>query len=176
MPYIKEENRPEMDNVVETLYEDYLFEKELVYILFEYCNKHIRPSYNNYKNFCGELCQCATEIERRTGARELSIVGEDADLDNLLEFFATGIRGRKTLCDKKIAFMKEGADIKVNGDLNYILYGYCIRHVPTSTSEVYNKIQYGLFARELRLAAKKITKEILALYEDVKIEENGDVL
>jgi len=38
---------------------------DLNYILFAYCKRYIVPSYNNYKNFCGELCQCATEIERR---------------------------------------------------------------------------------------------------------------
>jgi len=167
MPYIKQENRPEMDRVVEVLHEDYLYRNELIYILFEYCNQHIKPSYNNYKNFCGELNQCATEIERRTGAQELIIVDVDADLSNVNHIG----------CDKKIAFMKEGADIKVNGDLNYILYAYCIRHKTAEEySEFWNKARYSEFARGLRLTAKKITKEILAPYEDVKIAENGDVL
>ena len=167
MPYILEENRPEMDRVVEVLHEDYLYRNELIYILFEYCNQHIKPSYNNYKNFCGELNQCATEIERRTGAQELIIVDVDADLSNVNHIG----------CDKKIAFMKEGADIKVNGDLNYILYAYCIRHKTAEEySEFWNKARYSEFARGLRLTAKKITKEILAPYEDVKIAENGDVL
>jgi len=38
---------------------------DLNYILFAFCRRHVKPSYNNYKNFCGELRQCATEIERR---------------------------------------------------------------------------------------------------------------
>jgi len=38
---------------------------DLNYILFAFCRRHIKPSYNAYKNFCGELRQCATEIERR---------------------------------------------------------------------------------------------------------------
>ena len=38
---------------------------DLNYILFSYCKYSIEPSYNNYKNFCGELRQCATEIERK---------------------------------------------------------------------------------------------------------------
>ena len=131
----------------------------------------ITPSYNNYKNFCGELRQCATEIERRTGAEELSIVNEDVDFDYIIEYHV-----RKDICDKKIKYMG-GADIKVNGDLNYILYAYCLRHKTVKEySEFWNKARYRLFARELRLTAKAIEKEILAPYEDVKIAENGDVL
>jgi len=38
---------------------------DLNYILFKFCKYYIKPSYNNYKNFCGELRQCATEIERK---------------------------------------------------------------------------------------------------------------
>ena len=38
---------------------------DLNYILFAYCKWYVEPSYNNYKNFCAELRQCATEIERR---------------------------------------------------------------------------------------------------------------
>ena len=172
MPYIKQENRPRMNNVIEELYRVPLGRGELIYILFEYCKQHIRPSYNNYKNFCGELRQCATEIERRTGAKEASIVNEDVDFDYIIKYII-----RKDICDKKIAFMKEGADIKVNGDLNYILYAYCIRHKTAEEySEFWNKARYSEFAQELRLTAKAITKEILAPYEDVKIAENGDVL
>lgn len=38
---------------------------DLNYILFKFCKYQVEPSYNNYKNFCGELRQCATEIERK---------------------------------------------------------------------------------------------------------------
>jgi hypothetical protein len=38
---------------------------DLNYVLFKFCKYHVQSSYNNYKNFCGELRQCATEIERR---------------------------------------------------------------------------------------------------------------
>lgn len=159
MPYIKRENRSEMDKVIEALHEDILYNDELIYILFEYCNQHIKPSYNNYKNFCGELCQCATEVERRTGSEEISIV----NIKTILPFVS---KGRLELCNGKIEFMK-GADIKVNGDLNYILYGFAIRNLILE--------QFSHFSEQLRLAAKKITVEILAPYEDQKIEENGDV-
>jgi hypothetical protein len=38
---------------------------DLNYILFTYCKRTIYPSYNNYKNFIGELTECAAEIRRR---------------------------------------------------------------------------------------------------------------
>jgi len=167
MPYIKQETRPLMDKVVEVLHEGFMYNDELIYILFEYCKRNIKPSYNNYKNFCGELCQCATEIERRAGAEELSIVNKDIIEPNVS-------KGRLSQCNRKIEFMKE-ADIQVNGDLNYILYAYCIRHVRTIDYHPNDNFHTSFFARNLRLAAKKITKEILAPYEDSKIVENGDV-
>lgn len=66
MPYIDKETRPTMDRVVLTMDEaDVKANGDLNYILYSYCKHFIQPSYNNYKNFCGELRQCATEIERR---------------------------------------------------------------------------------------------------------------
>lgn len=74
MPYVKREKRPKLDLVVELMHELQFDAKpehgvkadgDLNYILFAYCRRHIKPSYNNYKNYCGELRQCATEIERR---------------------------------------------------------------------------------------------------------------
>jgi len=66
MPYIKQENRPKMDMVVETMADvEVKANGDLNYILFKFCKNYVNPSYNNYKNFIGELRQCATEIERR---------------------------------------------------------------------------------------------------------------
>ena len=66
MPYIKQEKRPIMDHIVRKMWElEVKVNGDLNYILFAFCKRHIKPSYNNYKNFCGELRQCATEIERR---------------------------------------------------------------------------------------------------------------
>ncbi len=66
MPYIKIESRPVMDRVIETMRKvGVKVDGDLNYILFAFCKKNIVPSYNNYKNFCGELRQCATEIERK---------------------------------------------------------------------------------------------------------------
>ena len=66
MPYVNKADRPRLDDVVEQMYlMDVEASGDLNYILFAFCKRHVKPSYNNYKNFCGELRQCATEIERR---------------------------------------------------------------------------------------------------------------
>ena len=66
MPYIKKEHRPSKDKVIDVMVKEHIVANgDLNYVLFKYCKKHIKPSYNNYKNYCGELRQCATEIERR---------------------------------------------------------------------------------------------------------------
>ena len=66
MPYIKQEDRPRCDTVVKAMLDaEIKADGDLNYTLFKYC-KHFYPhSYNNLKNFCGELRQCATEIERK---------------------------------------------------------------------------------------------------------------
>ena len=66
MPYIKQPTREGMDRVVSLMAsEGVKADGDLNYILFKFCKYHVDPSYNNLKNFCGELRQCATEIERR---------------------------------------------------------------------------------------------------------------
>lgn len=66
MPYIKPENRKAMNEIVSLMYtKGVKVDGDLNYILYTFCKRHVTPSYNNYKNFCGELRQCVTEIERR---------------------------------------------------------------------------------------------------------------
>lgn len=68
MPYIKDTNnkRKKLDRIVELMKElNVKADGDLNYILYAYCKRYIKPSYNNFKNYCGELRQCATEIERR---------------------------------------------------------------------------------------------------------------
>ncbi|PIQ69496.1 MAG: hypothetical protein COY22_02735 [Candidatus Tagabacteria bacterium CG_4_10_14_0_2_um_filter_40_13] len=66
MPYIKPEKRLEMDKIVELMKtKSVKADGDLNYILFKLCKETVAPSYNNFKNFIGELRQCATEIERR---------------------------------------------------------------------------------------------------------------
>ena len=66
MPYIEQKRRKYCDKVVDEMCgQTILADGDLNYILYKNCKNHVKPSYNNYKNFCGELRQCATEIERR---------------------------------------------------------------------------------------------------------------
>ena len=66
MPYIDKKRRKDMDKIVNLMNKlVVLVDGDLNYVLFKFCKYHITPSYNNYKNFCGELRQCATEIERK---------------------------------------------------------------------------------------------------------------
>lgn len=66
MPYITPDKRPQKDKVVDAMIEaEVVVDGDLNYILYKYCKYHYPHSYNNLKNFCGELRQCATEIERR---------------------------------------------------------------------------------------------------------------
>ncbi len=70
MPYIKKEKRAELESLYIHMCNDQLkADGDINYLLFRYCKEHIKPGYNNYKNFCGELRQCATEIERRILAK-----------------------------------------------------------------------------------------------------------
>lgn len=65
MPYIKQDRREEIDDILESfIHKDIKADGDLNYLLYKFCKYGIKPSYNNYKNFCGELRQCATEIER----------------------------------------------------------------------------------------------------------------
>jgi len=61
------------------------------------------------------------------------------------------------------------AGVQVNGDLNYILFAFCKRHIDPS----YNN--YKNFMAELNEAAEEIRRRLLAPYEDEKIIQNGDV-
>jgi hypothetical protein len=66
MPYIKPENRKDMDEIVELMAKKPVkVDGDLNYILYKFCKYHVKPSYNNLKNFCGELEECAAEIRRR---------------------------------------------------------------------------------------------------------------
>jgi len=82
MPYIKQNERSAMNQIVDMM-DDWGIQAngDLNYILFAYCKRYVNPSYNNYKNFCGELRQCATEIERRIlGPYEDEKIKENGDV------------------------------------------------------------------------------------------------
>lgn len=66
MPYIKQIKRPGFDPVIDLMVKlEVKADGDLNYILFKFCKYYVKPGYGNYKNFCAELRQCATEIERR---------------------------------------------------------------------------------------------------------------
>jgi len=83
MPYIEKKDRVNMDKILELMKKFKVkADGDLNYLLFAFCKRQIKPSYNNYKNFCGELRQCATEIERRLlGPYEDKKIKENGDVE-----------------------------------------------------------------------------------------------
>ena len=84
MPYIKKESRPDMDKIVELMKDiGVKANGDLNYILYKYCKESINPSYNNLKNFIGELHECTHEIRRRllSNYEDLKIE-ENGDVQN----------------------------------------------------------------------------------------------
>lgn len=83
MPYVKQDRRNALDTVVDMMeWAEVKADGDLNYILYAFCKRFVNPSYNNYKNFCGELRQCATEIERRILAPyEDRKIGENGDVE-----------------------------------------------------------------------------------------------
>ena len=66
MPYISQDKRPAMDRVVYAMsVNDVKVNGDLNYILYKFCRTKVKPSYNNYKNYIGELNECIAEIRRR---------------------------------------------------------------------------------------------------------------
>lgn len=160
MPYIKQERKDEVDSVVENMVEESVgADIDLFYILYEYCDIYIEAGYNSYKNYCGELTQCANEIERRLKPEPWSVDFNPEDCD-----FA---ESRGVALDIIVLGM-DLKGIKADGDLNYILYKYCKYNIE-SDELICN------FCDVLRATAKHVEKELLAPYEDMKIKENGDV-
>lgn len=66
MPYVKQDRRPDLDMVVSLMNDvEVIANGDLNYILYAFCKRNIKPSYNNYKNYLGELNEAAEEIRRR---------------------------------------------------------------------------------------------------------------
>lgn len=74
----------------------------------------------------------------------------------------------RKVMDLVVKVMKE-ADVRANGDLNYVLFAFCKKHVDLNYNSLKNYIG------ELRQCATEIERKILANYEEEKIIENGDV-
>ena len=164
MPYIAQKGRWKMDSAV-ALFDDKekWTEGVLATVLFTYCDKEVVPSYNNYKNFCGELEQCATEVERRHDMPFCPSFTES----NHRNFNALGLLQRGD-AEKLIRGIK-AAEVQVNGDLNYLLYKFHLRYS-------HSVRQLRLFCDELRFCVRKIQELLLAPYEDLRRAEQGDVV
>ncbi len=66
MPYIKTDRRRDMDEIVDLMIKKGVkIDGDLNYVLFKFCRDGVVPSYNGYKNYIGELHECAAEIRRR---------------------------------------------------------------------------------------------------------------
>jgi len=65
--------------------------------------------------------------------------------------------------------VRQMADVKPNGELNYLLFAYALRNIKPS----YNN--YKELIGELNCAIEEIRRRLLDPYEDLKIKENGDV-
>jgi len=132
MPYIKQENRPDMDKIVKLMKKlEVDVSKDLVGIL-----------YNVQTKWHG------------------------SEFDKLVELIIA-------------------MGVQANGDLNYILYKYCLVTVSPSYNN-YKRFIGGLedaaanttcreYRWELRECAAEIRRRLLGPYEDTKIAENGDV-
>lgn len=156
MPYVKPEQRPELDEVVELMREAKLkLTGDLSHILFEFGKRHIKPSYNNFKNYRAELFEVVVEIERRLVVPSNSF---DSDFHKVHPDFLKHLEPIISLMIEK--------NIQANGDLNYILFAYTKRYVLPCRKNV---------IKEILIARDKIGTELLAPYEDEKIIENGDV-
>ena len=152
MPYVENTLRLKLNEVVFLMSAEKIRTDDLSNLLFDFCKEYVRPSYNNYKNFIGELRQCAAEIERRRLAST--------------KWFCFKIRPEmaKKAIERVIKFMAE-SEIKADGDLNYILFKFCKYHTGGRRK----------FVKMLKNCALRIEAELLAPYEDFKIVANGDV-
>lgn len=82
MPYVTQDKRPTLDTLVEIMQSMGISGNgDLNYVLFKYCKYHIKPGYNNYKNFLGELDECRAEIRRKLlGPYEDKKIQENGDV------------------------------------------------------------------------------------------------
>jgi len=77
-------------------------------------------------------------------------------------------RHKRLKLDKLVDAMAE-AGIKADGDLNYVLYAFCKRHIEPSYGN------YKNYRGELKECHDEIGRRMLAPYEDEKKRTNGDI-
>lgn len=147
MPYIKKENRLEMDAIVSLIgrHLDILGDKitskeaiekisdlmvkeikingDLNYLLYALCKRHVKPSYNNYKKYLTKL------------------VGRNYMIHSL-------------------------------GDLPEVIWQF---YSKSKFGEIPLGIKHNNFVGELECCVLEIYRRLISPYEDEKISENGDV-
>ena len=65
MPYIRQNRRGQLEDLLVSMMEHSIVaDGDLNYLLYTYFYRYRPMSYDRIKNYCGELRQCATEIER----------------------------------------------------------------------------------------------------------------
>jgi len=66
MPYIDPKFRKDMDEIVDFMIAKGIKDNgKLNYVLYKLCLHIVEPSYNNFKNYLGELNETGEEIRRR---------------------------------------------------------------------------------------------------------------
>ncbi len=62
MPFVPEEKRPQLDKVYQAMVDAGInADGDLNYILYKFCKYQVIQSYNSYKNYHGELLECAAQ-------------------------------------------------------------------------------------------------------------------
>lgn len=62
MPFVNKVKRPRLDKVYKAMIDAGIkADGDLNYILYKFCKYRVIPSYNNYKNYLGELSECAEQ-------------------------------------------------------------------------------------------------------------------
>ena len=65
MPFVEPKNRPELDKVYKAMIDAGIkADGDLNYILYKFCKYQVDPSYNNYKNYFGELTECVAQCRQ----------------------------------------------------------------------------------------------------------------
>ena len=94
-------------------------------------------------------------------------------VDNM-KFSSTLLRITNAILDKKstedeITTYIRSSGLKIDGDLNYVLFKYCKYNIPKSYNNIKN------YCGELNECVAEIRRKLLAKYEDLKEKENGEV-
>jgi len=159
MPYVKKEQREALDAIVGEALEIYKKEERFYwdYILVKFAERFLVPRYNNYKNFLAEITESAFEMERRLPNCEIQMMPKPG----------TRAIPKDAILSSLDDFVEDLGCLKIDGDLNYVLFAFGFR--------ISNRTDVSSYIKQLKDIVAYIRETILAPYEDEKIKENGDV-